>query len=157
LAGSGVALASAGLVACSSILVEYSTNARGYTLVALVFVLMLGTGEVLLRRRSVLGWSALTLLAGIGFWTIPVMLFPYGAGLIWLAVSSRTPQTQSAYQGTFFRWLFASVLLTGTLTALLYAPVILVSGGGALFGNRFVTPLTWGQLYERLPASLLST
>src|SRR5207302_7320619 len=50
--GSGAAVLSATLVAVSSYLVEYSTNARGYTLQALSFVVLLALVIVAVRRDS---------------------------------------------------------------------------------------------------------
>src|SRR5262249_9206664 len=52
LGGRRAAMLSACLVACSSVLIEYSTNARGYSMVALLFLLMLGLACWLLGHRS---------------------------------------------------------------------------------------------------------
>ncbi len=151
------ALLGAGLAACWSLLIEYSTNARGYALVALVFLLMLATGRLLLRQRTVLGWAALGLLGFVGFWTVPVMAFPYGAVLLWLAVSGLRRGETPADRRRFARCLAGSAALTVVLTALAYTPVVLVSGPTALLGNSFVRPLTWHELGQGVPGTLLST
>ncbi|MFO0845284.1 MAG: glycosyltransferase family 39 protein [Gemmataceae bacterium] len=158
LAGPVSAAVAAGLVAGSSILVEYSTNARGYMLLALVFVLMIGVGSWLLRTRSLLGWVGLAALAAVGFWTIPVMLFPYGVVMGWLAVEGAlSPQVRRVYRGSFLRYLVGSGVLAMTLTATAYAPVLLLAGPDALFGNRFVAPLTWAGWAGALPQTLAAT
>jgi hypothetical protein len=152
------ALLSSCLVACSSLGIEYSTNARGYVLVALFFVLMLAAGALVARQRTVLGWGALSLLGALGFWTIPVMLLPYGAVMLWLALSGLcSRETSEAYGRSFFRYFLTSAALTIGLTVLAYAPVLLVSGSTAVVGNKFVKPLGWAELGEGLSQSLPST
>jgi hypothetical protein len=164
------ALLSASLVAGSSILIEYSTNARGYTLITLCFLLLVRLGCALLERPSLLGWGLFALVAALGLWTVPTMLFPYGAVVWWLAFTSlRSGPTRTAYGRSFHAWLAGSCALTAVLTAALYAPVLLVSGVGALTANPFVTPTdpgswtahllemlraTWSQWHRDVPAPL---
>lgn len=146
------------LVAGSSILIEYSTNARGYTLVALCFLLMLIVASLVLKHKSLLAWGSLTVLGVIGFWTVPIMLFPYGIVMLWLGLAGlRSPETTALYGRTFLGYLGGCVLLTMFLTAMVYAPVLLVSGTESLIGNRFVKPLTWPRLWQEAPLGLLST
>jgi hypothetical protein len=164
------ALLSAALVAGSSALIEYSTNARGYTLVALCFLLLIRLGSSLLQRPNLLGWSLFTLLAAVGLWTVPTMLFAYGTIVLWLAFSSlRGGETCASYDRSFLAWLAGSCVLTAALTALLYSPVLLVSGVGALTANPFVSGAdkaswgvrvadmlraTWGQWNRDMPGLL---
>jgi hypothetical protein len=156
--GRPAALLSACLAAGSSVLIEYSTNARGYALITLLFLLLIRLGCVVLRRPTVLGWGLLSALAALGFWTVPVMLFPYGALVLWLAAASFAgPRTRATYGRSFPRWLIGSGVLTVLLTALLYAPVLLVSGLKALTANQFVAPLDGARWRERVVDSLLAT
>jgi hypothetical protein len=148
------ALFSAALTAGSSILIEYSTNARGYTMITLFFLLLVRLGCSLLGQPRLLAWGLFALVAALGLWTVPTMLFPYGAVVLWLAFCSwRTGQARS-----FLVRLAGSCALTAALTALLYAPVLLVLGIRALTANPFVSPTgrgSWAaQLYDMLRATV---
>ena len=83
--GSAAGLLAASLVAASSYLTEYSTNARGYTLQALAFVAAFGLVVWATRRGSRTALLLAALVAALGFWAVPTML--YGVAIIaaWLA------------------------------------------------------------------------
>ncbi len=148
--GKHVALVAASLVASSSVLVEYSTNARGYTLLAFVFCLLLALATHLLTSWNPAEWLAFSVLAAIGFYTVPVMLYGFGAVVVWLALSLRTRE-----RSVIARRLLPSVLVTAILSALLYAPIVAASGLDALTANEFVEPLSWSTFTSTLPDSLV--
>jgi hypothetical protein len=150
--GKHAALVAAGLVASSSVLVEYSTNARGYTLVALCFVLLLALAMRLRTSWSLAEWLAFALLGAIGLFTVPTMLYGYGAVVLWLAVTSFTGERR-----LLLRRLVPSVLVTAAVSALLYAPLLAASGVGSLVHNEFVEPLSWDAFVDELPDSLWRT
>lgn len=125
----GVTLVAALAVCGSSALIEYSTNARGYSLLSLITVvcvgLAIGLCEQPTRTRR---WLLLGVLAALGAYTVPVMVLPFaGIALTLLVVALRSGL--AARRG----WL-AMTAATGILTALLYVPVVLVSGASALSG-----------------------
>lgn len=143
------ALVGAALVASSSILVEYSTNARGYTLLALVFVLMLALATRLRTSRNPAEWLAFGLLGAIGFYTVPVMLYAFGTVVGWLALELWMHERRLV-----LRRLLPSVVVTLALTGLLYAPIVASSGLSALVSNEFVVALPWSTFTAELPDSL---
>lgn len=147
--GKHAALVAAGLVASSSSLVEYSTNARGYTLLALVFVLLVALAARLSVSANPAEWLAFALLSAIGFYTVPVMLYGFGAVVVWLGLSLWTRE-----RSLVARRLVPAVLATGLLTLLLYAPILASSGLDALVANEFVRPLPWSTFTSELPDSL---
>jgi hypothetical protein len=147
--GKHAALVAAGLVASSSVLVEYSTNARGYALLALVFCLLLALGTHLLTSWNPAEWLAFSVLAAIGFYTVPVMLYGFGAVVVWLGLS-----LWRGGRSLIARRLLPSVLATAVLSALLYAPIVAASGLDALVSNEFVKSLSWGTFTTALPDSL---
>ena len=150
--GRAAALVAGALVASSSVLVEFSTNARGYTLVAFVFVLMLALATRLRTSWNAAEWLALAILAGLGFWTVPIMLYGFGAIVVWLGAS-----ILSAGERTLFaRRLIPSTLVAGVLSLLLYAPIIASSGIGPLVSNEFVGSRSWSYFTANLPDSLVS-
>lgn len=148
------ALVAAALVATSSTLIEYSTNARGYTLVALITVLLVALGSHLAGSKSPAGWTAFAVLAALGFWTIPIMLYALGTVVVWLCWTIVVDRHDAALVRAR---LLPALAGTAVLTVLLYAPVLATSGPHALLGNSFVTPRSSSYVFHRLPSSLGAT
>ncbi|HEX9442876.1 MAG TPA: glycosyltransferase family 39 protein, partial [Candidatus Binatia bacterium] len=151
-----VGVVAAALIAASSPLIEYSTNARGYTLVCLFFLLMLAAGAALIERDHPGRWLLWAALGALGFYTIPIMLYPFGIAVVWLGLSiafELPPAERALRLGSLLLAVGAAALLTFVL----YLPVFLGSGLDAVVGNRFVASKRWGAFAAELPASLLST
>lgn len=85
----GAALAATALVTTTAPLIIYSVNARGYTLLCLAFLLSIAIGAYALRTGNVVAWAAYVVVNVMGFFAIPIMLYPFGATTLWLAVSAR--------------------------------------------------------------------
>ena len=73
-----IGLLGAALAAGSTTLVLYSTNARGYTLVVALFLVLLLLADHLRTSQRLLHWATFAILGAIGLYTIPVMLYPLG-------------------------------------------------------------------------------
>lgn len=148
------ALMAAGLVAVSLPLVEYATNARGYTIITLIFLLLLDVARRLVHHNHMSLWLAYTVLAVLGFYTIPAMLFPMGVVALWLLVSgwrSFAGDDRAHFRQAFVRWhIFAAII-----TLVLYMPVIFNAGIGAVIGNQAVTSLTLTEFVGSLPLILI--
>jgi 4-amino-4-deoxy-L-arabinose transferase-like glycosyltransferase len=151
--GRSSALLAAALVATSSTLIEYSTNARGYTGVALIFILLVALGAHLQESWSPAEWAAFAILAALGFFTIPTMLYGVGAVLVWLVCSIAAERRRELLRARLLPTLAAAAVLT----LLLYAPVIAASGVHSLADNSFVAPQTWSYFAHHLPSSLHAT
>ncbi len=153
--GRAAALLSAALIAVSPELIGYSANARGYTLIALFTLLCLLLAVHIRRSNNLLSWLALSLLGALGAWTVPIMLYPFGMTLAWLALGwLMQPRPRRAS----VPWLLLACGLLAFFGALLlYTPVLLTSGLHALAGNRWVSALPWDEFWESLPARLLNT
>jgi 4-amino-4-deoxy-L-arabinose transferase-like glycosyltransferase len=150
------ALLAAALAAGASILVEFSTNARGYTLLCLLSVLLFACARQMKQRLYWLDWALFSVLAALGFFTIPTMVFPIGGALAWLLLSYLARDIHPAYGRRFLAYLGGIWLLTAALTLLLYAPILLNSGWQALLANEFVAPQQGflGELGENLGIAL---
>jgi hypothetical protein len=146
------ALLAAALVASSSWLVGYSTNARGYTLVALVFVLLLALAARLRSSASAAEWLAFAVLGAIGFATVPVMLYAFGAVVVWLALSMFSTREQEL----LVRRLLPALVTTAVLVGVVYAPIVAASGVHALVANEFVESHSWSTFTSELPDSVQS-
>jgi uncharacterized membrane protein len=149
----GSGLLAAALVATSSTLIEYSTNGRGYTGLTLIFILLLALATHLRQSRSSAAWAAFAVLAALGFFEVPTMLYAFGAVVVWLAWSI----TVTGRTDLLLTRLLPALAASGALTVLLYAPVIAVSGPHSLLGNSFVAPQTWSYFTHHLPRSLEAT
>ena len=146
------------LVAFSPSLIDYSTNARGYTLVALFSLIIFILGNYVRRERNLLAWGLISIFSALGLYTVPVMLFPFGILFIWLFMENLaiSPAPYSSRWQFLNYWLIAG-LLAAFLTILLYTPVLIYSGPQKLFSNGFVAPLSWSDLPETWHARLKDT
>lgn len=145
------ALLAASWIAVVPVMVDYSTNARGYTLICLFSLLLMGLGAHLLKHKSLLGWLVFGTLSALGFYTLPIMLYPFGAIILWLFLSWLAKETSQAYSSSFLLYLAVSGMVTTSLTTLFYLPILLVSGSSALFGNRYIAPRSWREFTGDLP------
>jgi hypothetical protein len=150
--GRDAALVAAALVAAASVLIELSTNARGYTLVALDFVLLLALATQLVESRNAGGWLLFALLGAIGFWTVPTMLYAYGTVVVWLGAT----MLGRGVGRLVLRRLVPSVVCAGAVSVVLYAPIIASSGPGSLVSNEFVGSRSWSSFTGNLPDSVSS-
>lgn len=142
--GRDAALLAAALVAASSALIEFSVNARGYTLLALCALLILALAVYLRRADNPAAWVLFALLSALGFYTLPVMLYPFGIVAVWLAWSTACGDAPVGTRRLLLD-LLAATAGAGVLTLVFYAPVLLASGPAALAGNPFIAPRGWGD------------
>ena len=151
--GKAPALVAATLVAASSALVGFSTNAWGYTLVCLESLLLLALATYLYRSRNAAGWLAFALLGALGLFTVPTMIYPLGMVAMWLGLMTLVTQPRRLWGEQIGR-LLGYTILAGILAAVLYTPIVAAGGLNRLVANRFVAPLAWGEFARQLPASL---
>jgi hypothetical protein len=140
------ALLTSALVAVSSPLIEYSTNARGYTTITLIFIIELLLIYYLSKNRNLFGWSIFILLSAIGFYTIPVYILPFGIVVLWYILLVR--YNSSKY--TYLKDVGIAVIIVGLLTYMLYLPIIIVYGNGVLLDNEYVQSVPLLLFIKRL-------
>lgn len=149
------ALIAAAFVGCAPSLVYYSVTGRGYTLVCVFFMLLLLVSAQILEDDSPAGWLLWSLVAALGFYTIPTMLYAAAPCVVWLASSSR--HFPPARRGPFRRRLAGALAVTGISTTVFYLPVLIASGPRPLFANGYVRPQTFSYLVEHIPENLART
>jgi hypothetical protein len=146
--GRSAALLTAALVAASSTLVEYSTNARGYTLVALATLVVLLASARAVERDSIGAWAVVAVVGALGLYAVPIMIYPLGGALLWVLVSGRLAGRPL---GTLLTRMGVTGVVATILTLLLYAPVYAASGVRSVTANEFVEPRTWRTLLDLFP------
>lgn len=130
-------------IAVSPFLVLYATNGRGYSLLALLVMIVIGVSLGQDGRQVSGRWGMAALLSAMGMLVMPSMLFPVASVCAWvatcLALETKDWRCVSNY-------LLAYGVSTVAMTLLLYTPVVLASGGFVpLTSNRFVASLPMDQ------------
>ena len=152
------ALAAAGLVAVIPLFINYSVNGRGYTLLVLFALLLANFAGILVVWQSKPALIAFVLTAALGFYTIPVFLYPMAGISLWVAVTyllAKEPRQDAARLRELGMFLGAC-LLAGFLTMVLYSPVIFFGSGlSSMIGNEIVKSLSWSTFVENLDPRLL--
>jgi len=151
------ALTSALLVAILPGAVLYSTSARGYSMVALFTVLTLWLANYLRRSKNLFAWFLLMLFSALGFYSVPVFLFPFGMVFAWLFFENlvANPGVYGSKVVFIKYWLLAG-LATVVLVLILYTPIFIYSGADKVFANPFVTPESWIGYLPSIPGHLLT-
>ncbi|MFA5032827.1 MAG: glycosyltransferase family 39 protein [bacterium] len=149
------ALLTVSIIAVSSILIEFSTNARGYSIIVLIFLLILTFGTHLKKDRQASGWLFFAALSALGFYTIPTMLYSVGIVIVWLFLSIIYENTKLS-RTIILKKLFFSIVGIVIFTIILYTPVFIVSGVDTLISNSFVTPKIWTYFITNLLPSFHS-
>jgi hypothetical protein len=110
-------------------------------------------GNYARRTGERIWWLFIVILSVLGFYTIPIMLYPFGVFVIWLLMSVVFDK-EKPDRVIFIKRLIVSCVFTVILTVLLYIPVFAVSGVGSVVANRFVTALPWQAFFDVLLHSL---
>jgi len=166
--GPNVALVTAALTASSSILVEYSTNARGYTVLCVCFLTIAAIAKSLTSQSTVMRWRWFSIISALGFYTIPVMLFPFGIIVVWMILNWLAEDT-GRRDPQFPVKLLSAIALTAAIVLVLYIPVLANTGWRSIVANRFITPQsnffrklirssfsTWALLIRDLPLTVVA-
>ncbi|MEW6094749.1 MAG: glycosyltransferase family 39 protein [Chloroflexota bacterium] len=137
------------LVTMSPALIGYSTNARGYSLVAFFSLLIFTLGDKVREERNLFAWGLISIFSALGFYTVPVMMFPFGILFVWLFLENQLsiPKAYRSKWNFLLHW-FISGTAAAILTLLLYLPVMIYSGPQKLFANEFVAPAAWEDLFN---------
>jgi 4-amino-4-deoxy-L-arabinose transferase-like glycosyltransferase len=155
--GKGVGLVSAAILASAPVLIDYSTNARGYMLLALFTVMLLAIGAYLVRSKNEIAWALFVVLASLGIYTHPTMIYPIATVFTWMFLRAIFHQANPAYGRKIFLYFVIALVSIVLLSAVFYAPVVLYSGLDSLIGNNFIASLSWSDFLESIPVRVRNT
>lgn len=138
----------AAITAISTPLVLYSTNARGYSLIAAATL-----GCLLALQRALAGngwraWLGFSACAAAGAFVNPSMLYPVGGMVLWALVEILTSSPERASR----LWRLSAACATAAILALVaYLPALAVSGWRSVVSNSYVRPMAWSRFLGTLP------
>ncbi len=151
------ALGAAALVAVTPVLIDYSVNGRGYTMVFVFGLLLANFAGILVNRQSKSALIAYGLTAALGFYTIPIFLYPMAGISLWVVTTylfAKEPWQSKLRQLAIF---LGMCVLAGLLTLILYSPVIIFGTGlASITGNEFVQSLDWTAFVANLDPRLVN-
>lgn len=152
------ALGAAALIAVTRVFINYSVNGRGYTMLILFSLLLANFAGILVKRQSKPVLVAYLITTALGFYTIPIFLYPWAGVSLWVAATyffDREPRQIKVHRLTVFLGMCA---LSGLLTLLLYSPVILFGSGlSSITSNDIVKSLSWSTFVTNLDPRMLKT
>lgn len=151
------ALGAAALMAVTPVLIDYSVNGRGYTMLFLLALLLTNFAAILVTRQSKTALIAYGLTAALGFYTIPIFLYPMAGVSLWVALTylvDKDPWRERLRRLAVF---LGVCILAGLLTLILYSPVIIFGSGlSSMIGNEFVESADWTSFVANLSSRLIN-
>lgn len=130
-------------------LVLYSTNARGYTLLTLLTLILASVGLQVVKKISNAGVILISLIASLGMMTMPSMLFPIAGLYCWFLILLII--NKGDFKIILYKFIIPCCLFTFIFTMVLYTPVIIASHGiETVINNNFVRPQLWSEFLSNL-------
>jgi hypothetical protein len=137
------ALLTVGLTAVAPAMVEFSVQARGYTILTLFFLSAFVVATYLKEQSSITGWAIFIITFTLGAFTMPTMLYSFGVVVLWLLwAASKQRRKRLLVELT----LASLAIAIGAL--LLYLPLMLRSGYRSLWANEAITRLSFVQFLK---------
>jgi len=152
------AILSSALVAFFPEFIQRSTSARGYILLALIGLMLLGLAAYVRTKKNLFAWFMITVLSALGFFTIPIMIYPFGGVFLWLFLSGVLMDLGPDYKNRwkFYKLWFVSGISASILTVILYSPILL-SDPESLLNNGFIAPLSPSTFLSIIKGRLINT
>lgn len=152
------ALAAAATLAVLPVFINYSVNARGYTMLILFALLLANFGGILVQRQSRSALLAFGLTSVLGFYTIPIFLYPWVGVFLWIVATHLVDREPWQAKSRKIAVFLGTCVLAGIATLILYSPVIVFGSGlRSLVSNEIVESLEWSTFLENLDPRLIKT
>ncbi len=156
IAGPEGGLLAAWITTLSGAMIYYASQARGYSLIQLCTVLLFILGDYARRHKNLFVWLLIVLVLAAGFYCTPLMVYPCGMWLVWMAAAALRRQQLTAY-GTRRRWLTALIvicLLVFAIVYLLYLPLTADGNVLRLLSSIQDVDISTGMLLQSVPAHI---
>lgn len=150
------ALLALALAVPSSQLINMSTQARGYTMQAFLFLALVLFADSILRRDRLRAWIGFGASAALGFYAMPTMLYFFPPVLAWLVLSG-LKRIEPEKRSRFIRKCAAATLAVVIVVVFLYLPVVMTTGLSSITANDYVSSLSWSSFIEGLPGNIGDT
>ena len=143
--GPRVALWSAALVSASSYLIEFSSNSRGNTLIALFGLLIFCLAAYVRKKNNRAAWSLIVLMSALGFFTMTTLVFEVAGIYLWLFFSFLSDDVGYPRRPFLFQAVKAG-MATVLLTVAFYLPIMIFTGVGSLVSSTRIPPMAFQAL-----------
>lgn len=148
-------LVSALVVSVSPYIILFSSNARGYTLITCLSILLAIVVLECSKKPTLGGTYLISVIASLGLLTMPTMLFPIvGIYCWWFLLSYFSDQKIKDFLINYF---LPSGFLIVPITILLYSPVIIRSGLKSIIANEYVESQNFYDFIKQLRWHIEST
>ncbi len=137
--GPSPALLGAAMIAGLPYLAAFSSNARGYSLVALLVVAAVPFALRLSARADITEWTVFAMLTALALLTNPTAVYPFGALGCWVLVRRVLGADRRVAD------VFAGAVFIGLASWVMYGPALAAMGTQALFANPWMKPPTWAE------------
>ena len=154
---SKIGLVGASIVASLPVLIDYSTTARGYPIITFFALLIIALAVYVKDHRNLVAWGGLVLIASLGIYTNPTMIYPIGMAFTWLLFSKLIDDVNQEYERNYYLYLLGSAGTILVLSAILYSPIIYTSGLGSIIGNDVIEALTWSEFTQSILPRIKNT
>jgi 4-amino-4-deoxy-L-arabinose transferase-like glycosyltransferase len=145
-----IGILAASIVASLPVMIDYSTTARGYTIMTLFSLILIAIADYVRDHKNFVAWIMLVLFSSLGLFTNPTMIYPVGMTFTWLILSWAIGDLHSDYGKQFIQYLLLTFIGIGIITGLLYLPIILTSGLHSIIGNEVVETLSWSDFGQSI-------
>jgi uncharacterized membrane protein len=151
-----VGLTASVIIAFLPVMILRSVSARGYIIVTLASISGFLAADYVIRKKNTFAWFVLAGICAIGFYTVPVMLFPCGLLFVWLFITGLTKATGQEYTktGNWLKYLIPAGFLVVILSLLFYSPILLTNNLRQIYeANRVLQPARFNDFIASLPAT----
>jgi len=133
-------------VTISGYFIEYSIEARGYSIVAFFAIASIIIANRILNKNKLKSWLLLALCLALSVYTIPSMIYFVIIIYLWVIYEKRF----NLLDKKFLKNLIISSMLLLILITVLYYPVILISGLNSIIKNKAVKSYSFSYVLNNL-------
>jgi len=153
-----VAIAASSAIAITNSFIFESINGRGYPLIIFFSLILCNLAWLIINNPNKIVYIAYAIIAALGFYTIPIFLYPLAGISLWVVVTQLL-----IYKSPSMKWLnvknfLISCFSFALLSFILYSPVIFFGTGlKSLIANDYVSSQTWEIFKQNLFTRLTLT